>query len=230
MTINTATKYILYGGRFTRTLITEMVMAEGGIDYELREIDIIRQQHKSPEFLAINPAGLVPALITPEQQILYETPAINLYLAERHQLTTIAPAVGDPDRGPFLSGLFYLTDELEPAMKRYFYPHRYALRNEDLEEMKQRAMVDVAERLKVVNQRMEELGPYDLGNRFSLVDLTLAYWVDGINAVTDLSSLAALQKCIKLVVNRPRLQKIFNQAALMRADYAELQKHGKGVQ
>ena len=67
--------YILYGGRFTRTLIVEMVMAEGDIAYELREIDIFKQQHRSPEFLAINPAGWVPAMITPEGETLHETPA-----------------------------------------------------------------------------------------------------------------------------------------------------------
>ena len=47
--------YILYGGRFTRALMVEMVMAEGDINYELREIDIVQKQHQSPEFLAINP-------------------------------------------------------------------------------------------------------------------------------------------------------------------------------
>ena len=49
--------YILYGGRFTRALMVEMVMAEGDINYELREIDIVQKQHQSPEFLAINPSG-----------------------------------------------------------------------------------------------------------------------------------------------------------------------------
>ncbi|MGB5705646.1 MAG: glutathione S-transferase N-terminal domain-containing protein [Arenicellales bacterium] len=65
--------YVLCGGEFTRTLITQMVMAEGGIDYELRQVDILRHEHKSSEFLSINPAGLIPALVTPEGDVLYET-------------------------------------------------------------------------------------------------------------------------------------------------------------
>ena len=72
--------YILYGGRFTRALMVEMVMAEGGIPYELRNVDIVAHEHRRPEYLAVNPAGWVPALLTPEGETLYETPAINLYL------------------------------------------------------------------------------------------------------------------------------------------------------
>ena len=133
---------VLYGDPFTRALIVEMVMAEGDIAYELRVVDIVNQEHRSPEFLAINPAGWVLVMITTEGQALYETPAINLYLAEHHGLTHLAPRVDEPERGSLLSGLFYLTDDLEPVMKRYFYPHRYVLRPEDAPTMKARSLGD----------------------------------------------------------------------------------------
>ena len=157
--------YILYGGRFTRALMVEMVMAEGGIFYELREIDIVRKQNQSPEFLAINPSGWVPALITPEGQILYETHAINLYLADRERLAQIAPEVNEPERGVFLSGLFSICDDQEPIMKRYFYPHRYVVREEDGPTMKEEALEEALNRLKVVDQRLSQNGPYHLGDR-----------------------------------------------------------------
>ena len=48
-------------------------MLEGEIDYQLREVDIVQQEHRSVEFLSINPAGHVPAMITPEGVTLYET-------------------------------------------------------------------------------------------------------------------------------------------------------------
>ena len=159
---------LLYGGPYTRALITEMVLIESGIPYELRVVDVLANEHRSPEFLAINPAGWVPALITPEGETLYETPAINLMIAERHGLTDIAPAAGDPARGRFLCGLFYLTGELEPVMKRYFFPHRYVVRKEDASAMKKMAAADALDRLGVVNQRLEAEGPYHLGDRVSL--------------------------------------------------------------
>ena len=49
--------YILYGGDFTRAPLVQWVLEEGKIDYELRKIDILNGEHRSAEFLAINPAG-----------------------------------------------------------------------------------------------------------------------------------------------------------------------------
>ena len=49
--------YILYGGPYTRALITQMVMAEGDIAHEIRSVDILNNEHRSPEFLKINPAS-----------------------------------------------------------------------------------------------------------------------------------------------------------------------------
>ena len=221
--------YILYGGRFTRTLIVEMVMAEGGIDYELRQIDIVQQEHRSSEFLAINPAGKVPAMITPEGEILYETPAINLYLVERHRLTHLAPQPGEPERGLFLSGLFYLTDEVEPAMKRYFYPHRFGLRREDTPATKEHALAMAVEGLSVIDRRLRDSGPYHLGQRFSLVDLTLSYWLAYLEPMGALTPYPALTRCLELVTDRALLRTRFQELKTMCTDYARMQAGGKGV-
>jgi len=83
--------YVLYGGPFTRGLLVEMVLAEGGIAYLRRTVDIFEGEHRSPAYLAVNPAGWLPALITPEGETLVEAPAINLYLTERHGLAQLAP-------------------------------------------------------------------------------------------------------------------------------------------
>jgi len=221
--------YILYGGRFTRSIMVEMVMAEGDIEYERREVDIIKQEHRSPEFLAISPTGFVPVMITSSGETLYETPAINLYLAEQHGLTHLAPRSDEPERGRFLSGIFNLTDELEPAMKRYFYPHRYVLRSEDVTVMKQRSLDLVLDELSVIDRRLRADGPYFLGQRFSLVDLIISYWCSYIETVGGLAPYPALRRCTQLVADRPKLRAKFDEMAEMRKDYAQLQARGEGV-
>ena len=85
--------YILYGGDFTRASLVQWMLEEGRIQYELRKIDILKGEHRSAEFLALNPAGLVPVLITPEGDVLSEAAALMLHLADRHQLTDLAPVV-----------------------------------------------------------------------------------------------------------------------------------------
>lgn len=222
--------YILYGGPYTRALITEMVMAEGGIPYELRAVDIVNNEHRAPEFLAINPAGWVPALITPEGEALYETHAINLYLAERHGLDQLAPQVGEPNRGRFLSGLFYLADELEPVMKRFFYPHRYVLRPEDTPAMKEHSLAAALDRLGVIERRLTGSGPYHLGARFSLVDITLAYWTATFDTAEILESHPAVKRCVERVAARPKLRAKFAEVMAWKAEYAEMQARGAGVE
>ncbi len=221
--------YILYGGRFTRALMTEMVLLEGDIPYELRAVDIVKHEHLQPEFLAINPAGWVPALITPEGQTLYETPAINLYLAEQHQLTTLAPAPGEADRGPFLSAYFYLVDELEPVLKRYFYPHRFVVREEDTPTMQQMALEAAMKRIAVIDQRLSENGPYHLGKRFGLADLNLSFWAAPLEANGLLEAYPAVRHCLGLVTPRPRISAKFAEQAVENAEYAELYERGEGV-
>ena len=221
--------YILYGGRFTRVLIVEMVMAEGAIPYELRNIDIVAHQHRKPEYLAINPAGWVPALVTPEGDTLYETPAINLYLAERHGLTHLAPAAGDPDRGLFLSGFFSIAGDLEPILKRIFYPHRYVIRDEDTAATKERALGEALERLQVMEGRLNGRGPYHLGERFSLVDLILCYWTAPLEEQGLLAPCPAIRRCLKLVTARPGLRPHFERQKAWGKEYAEMQARGEGA-
>ena len=105
--------YILYGGDFTRATLVQWVLEEGKIEYELRKIDIYKGEHRSAEFLATNPAGFVPVLITPEGETLYEVAALMVYLADRHGLTDLAPAVTDPRRGLFLSTVFNIAGDIQ---------------------------------------------------------------------------------------------------------------------
>jgi len=226
----TVSKYILYGGDSTRALITQMVMAEGGIDYELRKIDIYNDEHRSAAFLKINPAGLVPALVTPEGEALYETPAINLYLADRHGLHHLAPATTDPDRGRFLSALFYISGELEPAMKRYFYPHRYVINAADTDAMKRKALEHAMQRLQVINHRLSAEGPFHLGSRFSLADLTLVYWVSSLDDDFDGVGYPAVKNCVERALNRPAIQNMDGEIRSVISRYKQLQSQGEGVQ
>lgn len=221
--------YILYGGGFTRAIIVEMVMAEGSIPYELRNVDIVAHEHREPEYLAINPFGWVPALVTPEGRTLYETPAINLYLAEHHGLTHLAPAVDDPDRGLFLSGLFSVTGDLEPILKRSFYPHRYVMRDEDTAAMEERAVEEALERLRVMEGRLRDKGPYHLGERFSLVDLTLCHWTAPFEERGLLADCPALRRCLELVTARPGLGPLFERQKAWNIEYAGMRARGEGV-
>ena len=220
--------YILYGGRFTRAMICEMVFAELGIDYELREVDMTTREHRSESYLAVNPAALIPSLVTPEGQILYETPAISLYLAEKHGDGDLAPLPDDPDRGIFLSALFFITDELEPVFKRYFYPQRYVADQKDIEQMKQDSLTWAGRLLSIIEQRLED-GTFSVGNRFTIVDITLAYWMEYFSRLIPMADLPRVMEVYRRTERREKLIPCFTRLGQMRVDYEEREKQGSAT-
>jgi glutathione S-transferase len=222
--------YILYGGDFTRATLVQWVLEEGKIEYELRKIDIQNGEHRSAEFLAINPAGLVPVLITPDGEALYEAAALMLYLADRHQLTELAPPLTDPDRGLFLSTVFHIAADIQSEMKRFHFPHRFSLRREDNAGIQDLARSLVLSRLNVINTRLAKRGPYVLGTRFSLADFYLSFWVAYLDREAVCRQCPLIATLYGLVRSRPSAV-LYLEATERTADaYAEMMRtHPEGV-
>ena len=74
--------YQVARGANVRRLI--IYMAEKGIDIPRHEVDVATGEHKSPAFLAMNPAGRVPVLETDDGRFISESAAIMEYLEELH--------------------------------------------------------------------------------------------------------------------------------------------------
>jgi len=98
-----ARMYILHSWPDSASLIVDLVLQELGLPYTSRQIDRPAGALNSPEYRALHPLGLIPALETPDGP-MFETAAILLYLTEQHGL---APAPGTPDRAAFLTWLFF---------------------------------------------------------------------------------------------------------------------------
>jgi glutathione S-transferase len=216
--------YILFGGDFTRATLVQWVLEEGKIEYELRKIDILNGEHRSAEFLAINPAGLVPVLITPEGEALYEVAALMLYLADRHQLTELAPTATDPHRGHFLSAIFHIAGDIQSEMKRFHFPHRFSLRSEDNAGIQDLAKALVLSRLSVMNTRLAQRGPYVLGTRFSLADFYLSFWVAYLDREAVCMQFPSIAKLYDLVRTRTTAIPYLEETERMADAYAEMMK------
>jgi len=216
--------YILYGGDFTRAVLVQWVLEEGKLDYELRRIDLLKGEHRAPEFLDTNPAGLVPVLITPEGDALYEVAALMVYLADRHQLTELAPAVTDPQRGLFLSAVFHIAGDIQAEMKRFHFPHRFSLRTEDNIGTRELAKTLVLSRLDVMNRRLAKNGPYILGDRFSLADVYLCFWIAYLDRETVCKQLPSVARLYGVVRSRPSVAPHLEETERMSDAYADLMR------
>lgn len=99
-----------------------VLLHEAGARFELKRVERDKGAHKQPDYLKLNPNGLIPVLVDGEL-VLYETAAICLYLAERFPAAALAPT-GPVERAHFHKWLVWLTNTLQAMLIHYFYPER----------------------------------------------------------------------------------------------------------
>src|SRR3979490_2695644 len=84
----------LYYAPGTCALASHIALQEAGAAYATERLDFKTNQQNSTEYLAINPKGRVPALVT-DRGILTETPAMLAFIAQSFPQAKLAP-LGDP--------------------------------------------------------------------------------------------------------------------------------------
>jgi glutathione S-transferase len=113
MTANEA--IILYHAPQSRSSATLTLLEELGAPYELQILNMKAGEQRQRGYLAVNPLGKVPA-IRHRGALITEQVAIFLYLADLFPKAGLAPAVGEPLRGPYLRWMVYYAACYEPAM------------------------------------------------------------------------------------------------------------------
>ena len=103
--------------------IVRFALEELELPHTLALVDIDGGALASAEYRRVNPVGLIPALET-DHGPMFETAAILLWLVD--QTGRLGPGPTDPDRGAFLSWLFFTSNALHQAALAMFYPHRPA--------------------------------------------------------------------------------------------------------
>lgn len=104
-----------YYNPHSRAAIVHWMLHELGVPFQTHLLRFDPPEHKSPEFLAINPMGKVPT-IRHKGVVVTESAAICCYLADEFPAAGLAPAIGDPRRGTYLRWMFFSGSCIEPAM------------------------------------------------------------------------------------------------------------------
>ncbi len=118
-----ARPYVLHYAPDNASLVVRLMLEELHVPYRTALVDRAARQQDSAAYRALNPAGLIPTLETPDGPI-FETAAILLWLSERHG--ALAPAPGSADRAAFLKWLFFTSNTLHADLRLLFYPERHA--------------------------------------------------------------------------------------------------------
>jgi len=105
----------LYLALPSRGITVLWMLEELGQPYDMQVLDLSKGEHKTPEFLAINPMGRVPVLRHGDQ-FISESVAICTYLAETFPDAGLSIPLGQPDRGRYLQWILFGPGTLEPAI------------------------------------------------------------------------------------------------------------------
>ncbi len=196
------------------SMAPHMLLEELGAPHELRLVDRATQAHKSPEYLRLNPNGLIPVLIDSREGaelVLYESAAICLHLADTHPQAGLAPALGTPERAHFYKWLMWLTNTLQATLLLYFYPERWADTPEAAAQVKAHAENRCGALLDQIDTELaRDGGPWLLGQSFSAVDpyaLMLCRWTRGF--ARPARSLPHLAPYLQRMLARPAVQRVF---------------------
>ena len=200
------TSLTLYFTPGTCAQAVRIALEEAQAPYTLVRVDFASQQQRSPEYLAVNPKGRVPALVT-EHGTLTETPALLAYVAQRFADARLAPAdpFGFARMQEFHS---YLASTVHIAHTHRPRASRWADEPEAQAAMQRKVPANMTECFTLIERHYLGEGPWVLGEQYSVADgylFTVASWLksDGV----DIAQFPKVHAHSQRMAQRPAVQR-----------------------
>ena len=196
--------YTLYGDLGSGAFSAEAALAEAGAPYSFELVSLERNEQKSPDFLAINPSGKIPALRLPGGGIVTESAAILLTLAEHFPPARLLPPLGAPARAQAYRWVAFMAVEIYPIVEIVDYPERFG----DGEALRAIARDRIRERILIIERMID--GPFLLPHGFSILDIYAAMFTRwSLEPDWKLANLPKLMALAANVARRPAIAPVW---------------------
>ena len=149
------------------------LLEEMGIPYRLRPVDLLAGVENDAEFLAINPAGFIPAL-QDDGVTMVESIAIMEYLMARYGPTPLAPAPRDPAFPAYQQFLHLGEAGLAASLFFVFGARNLAPEDQRYNWSAGQALGVFESRRKLVTRQLART-PYLAGEAFTAADISVTY-------------------------------------------------------
>jgi glutathione S-transferase len=170
----------LYFTPGTCALASHIALAEAGADYTVEKVDFKTNQQNSPDYLAINPKGRVPSLVT-ERGILTETPAMLAFIAQSFPKAKLAPTDDPFAFAQVQSFNSYLCSTVHVAHAHKLRGTRWATEESSFADMKRKVPETMGACFALIENKMLK-GPWVMGEQYTICDpylYTIATWLEG---------------------------------------------------
>lgn len=199
-------KILFYYNPMSRGRIVHWMLEEVQANYEMKILDWSKMEHKSPEYLKINPMGQIPAIVH-KNTVVTEVAAICAYLADAFPNAKMAPAVNDPLRGAYYRWLFFAAGSFEYALFDKTHPRTIEAPATHIGYSTYDLTLSVME--KAISQG------YILGNQFSAADVVIASHIGWGIFSKALNPTPAFQDYVRRCEDRPAFRSYMEQAGPM---------------
>ena len=197
----------LYYSPGTCALASHIALEEAGAAYTAERVDFKSNQQNSPEYLAVNPKGRVPAMVT-DRGNLTETPAMLAFIAQSFPQAKLAPLEDSFAFAQVQAFNSYLCSTVHVAHAHKGRGYRWATDETSFADMKRKVPVSVGASFALIERGMLK-GPWVMGEAYTICDpylFTLATWLEGDNV--DLATLPKVMDHRKRMSDRPAVQKV----------------------
>ncbi len=194
-----------------------IMLEETGLPYEAHTVDITRNESWTPEFLALNPNGKIPAIIDPQGPGgkplgLFESGAILLYLAEKTgRLLPADPAL----RYETVQWVFFQMAFVGPMFGQLGFFHKFAGREIEDKRPLERYRAEAKRLLGVLEGRLAGR-TWIMGDDYTIADISLLGWVRNLigfyeaRELVDFDSLEEVPAWLERGLARPAVQRGLN--------------------
>ncbi len=164
--------FTLYGARGSGSVPVEAALTLLGLPYTVVEAPTWEGDEVRDRVAPVNPMRQVPAVVLPSGEVMTESAAILIWLADRFAPGELAPLPDAPDRAAFLRWMVYVPANIYPMYWVKDEPSRLAQDKAAEDYVVEQAIERIKQCWRVLAEQLHP-SPYALGERFTVLDLYL---------------------------------------------------------
>lgn len=188
---------LFYYNPMSRGQVVHRMLEEVNAPYEIKLIDWNTNQHKSPEYLAINPMGKIPA-ISHQGVVVTEVAAICMYLADAFPEFNLAPRIDDPKRGEYYRWFMFTVNCVEAAVMDKNFPREKNMPPSHL------GYGTYETTMQVLNKAVEK--DFLIGKQFTAADVYLSSYLHWFFLQKQLAENPVLTSYVARCMDRPAVK------------------------
>lgn len=205
----------LYYAKGSSSIAARIILEELGVQHTSSCVDLSKQENRTPEYLALNPMGMIPLLILDDGTILTENIAILSYLGEYKPESGLLPKPGTLERHKANEWLAFIGTELQKTITHIVRIKEFSNEEKCQKELIKNLKHKLYERILVTELRLDGLD-YCVMQQFGVCDAYLFYIVNRMTVLKmETAEYSNLIRVIENVKKRPMVQKIMKQEGLL---------------